>query len=60
VAWQQVMIGQGLEAEDFHPLANALNDEQLAELFTNLKTLIDGTVNQLPTHNEFLHRMKSN
>jgi len=60
VAWQQVMIGQGLIAEDFHPLANALNDEQLAELFTNLKTLIDGTVNQLPTHNEFLHRMKNN
>ncbi|MGS0497149.1 tryptophan halogenase family protein [Pseudoalteromonas mariniglutinosa] len=58
VAWQQVMIGQGLEADDFHPLANALNDEQLAELFTNLKTLIDGTVNQLPTHNEFLQRMK--
>ncbi|MCQ8877097.1 tryptophan 7-halogenase [Pseudoalteromonas shioyasakiensis] len=58
VAWQQVMIGQGLEADDFHPLANALNDEQLAELFTNLKTLIDGTVNQLPTHSEFLHRMK--
>ena len=60
VAWQQVMIGQGLEAHDYHPLADALSDEQLAELFTNLKTLINGTVKQLPTHSEFLARMKNN
>ncbi|KPH92925.1 tryptophan halogenase [Pseudoalteromonas porphyrae] len=60
VAWQQVMIGQGLKAQDYNPLADALNDEQLAELFTNLKTLISTTVKQLPTHNEFLARIKSN
>ena len=60
IAWQQVMIGQGLEAQDYHPLADALSDEQLAELFTNLKTLINGTVKQLPTHSEFLARMKNN
>ena len=60
VAWQQVMIGQGLEAQDYHPLADVLSDEQLTELFSNLKTLISGTVNQLPTHSEFLARMKNN
>ncbi|MBB1311762.1 tryptophan 7-halogenase [Pseudoalteromonas sp. SR41-8] len=60
VAWQQVMIGQGLGAQDYHPLADALSDEQLAELFGNLKTLISGTVNKLPTHSEFLARMKNN
>lgn len=59
-AWQQVMIGQGLEAEDYHPLVDALSDEQLTELFNNLTTLINSTVEKLPSHNEFLARMKSN
>lgn len=59
-AWQQVMIGQGLEADDYHPLANALTDEQLLALFTDLKALINHTVEQLPSHSEFLSRMKNN
>ena len=59
-AWQQVMIGQGLEADDYHPLANALTDEQLLALFSDLKALINHTVEQLPSHSEFLSRMKNN
>lgn len=58
-AWQQVMIGQGLEPEDYHPLVDALTDEQLAELFSNLTTLINNTVEQLPSHSEFLASLKS-
>ncbi|WP_350551389.1 tryptophan halogenase family protein [Pseudoalteromonas sp. 120-MNA-CIBAN-0494] len=59
-AWQQVMIGQGLEADDYHPLANALTDEPLLALFSDLKALINHTVEQLPSHSEFLSRMKNN
>ena len=59
IAWQQVMIGQGLIAEDHHPLTDALSDEQLNELFSNLKTLINSTVEQLPTHNQFLEKVQN-
>lgn len=60
IAWQQVMIGQGLEANDYSALASALSDDQLSELFSSLKTLINGTVKQLPSHSDFLLRMKNN
>ncbi|MCF2847255.1 tryptophan 7-halogenase [Pseudoalteromonas sp. ACER1] len=59
IAWQQVMIGQGLIAEDHHPLTDALSDKQLNELFSNLKTLINSTVEQLPTHNQFLEKVQN-
>ncbi|TMP48121.1 MULTISPECIES: tryptophan halogenase family protein [unclassified Pseudoalteromonas] len=59
IAWQQVMIGQGLIAEDHHPLTDALSDEQLNELFSNLKTLINSTVEQLPSHNQFLEKVQN-
>ncbi len=59
VAWQQVMIGQGLIAEDHHPLTDALSDEQLNELFSNLKTLINSTVEQLPRHSQFLEKVQN-
>ena len=54
VAWQQVMIGQGIIPEDYHPIADGLSDAQMADLMESLKTLIDGTVNSLPDHERFL------
>ncbi|WP_074904324.1 tryptophan halogenase family protein [Microbulbifer thermotolerans] len=53
-AWQQVMIGQGIVPEDYHPVADALSDEQLGDLMASLRTLIDGTVNSLPEHEQYL------
>lgn len=58
VAWQQVMIGQGLIPDDYGALADSLTDEQLTELFNNLKTLINSTVGQLPNHAVFLSSLK--
>ncbi|NMP30005.1 tryptophan 7-halogenase [Thalassotalea sp. M1531] len=57
IAWQQVMIGQGLVPKDYHPLVDSLSKEQLAELMENLKTLIERTVERLPTQNEFLKNL---
>ena len=54
VAWQQVLIGQGVLPEDHHVIAEGLSDGQLSDLMQSLKTLIQGTVAQLPTHEEFL------
>ncbi|MFT6899214.1 MAG: tryptophan halogenase [Paraglaciecola sp.] len=54
VAWQQVMIGQGLIPQDTHPLAAALTKEQIKDLLDNLKTIIGRNVDKLPSHQNFL------
>ena len=54
IAWQQVMIGQGLVPSDVHPLSTMLSKEQLEDLYENLRILIKRSVDKLPTHEEFL------
>lgn len=56
IAWQQVMIGQGLVPEDYHPLVNALSREQLDEFLDNVKKIIDAAVRPLPDHARFLQQ----
>lgn len=57
IAWQQVMLGQGLLPEDFHPMTNTLSQHQIDDLMANLKTIIQKTVGQLPSHQDFLNRL---
>lgn len=57
IAWQQVMIGQNLIPDDFHPLVNALTDQQLDELMQHIKTIVSGTVKNMPTHDTFLQSL---
>ncbi|WP_206483327.1 tryptophan halogenase family protein [Thalassotalea sp. G2M2-11] len=54
IAWQQVMIGQGLIPKDHHPLVDSLSSEQITDLMDNLKTLVQRTVNKMPMHEDFL------
>jgi tryptophan halogenase len=54
IAWQQVMIGQGNIPEDHHPLVGTLSKDQVKDLMDNLKTLINKTVEKLPSHDEYL------
>jgi len=56
VAWQQVMIGQGLMPEDYHPLVNALSKKQLFDFLDGVKRIIDETVPGLPDHEQYLQR----
>ena len=48
------MIGQGNIPEDYHPVVDTLTEEQLTDLMANLKILINRTVEQLPSHDEFI------
>jgi len=57
VAWKQVMIGQGGIPEDYHPLVDTLSKEQIKDLMTSLKTLINRTVDKMPTHESFLQKL---
>ncbi len=57
VAWQQVFIGQGVMPEDYHPLVDSLTKEQLDDLMSNLKTLINRSADNMPSHHSFLEQI---
>jgi len=57
IAWQQVMIGQGNIPNDYHPLVDTLTEESLVGLMDNLKVLINRTVDNLPSHDDFLKNL---
>jgi len=57
IAWQQVMIGQGIIPQDYHSVVDSLSEGQLQDLMASLKTLINTTVEKLPEHEQFLPEM---
>ena len=53
-SWLQVMMGQGIDANDYHPLANATSDEKLLELMRNIKNIKNEPVGKIATHDMFI------
>lgn len=53
-AWLQVMVGQNILPEDYHPLAEQLTSEQMREYLANLKTIINGAVTKMPSHDDYV------
>lgn len=58
--WLQVLLGQRIEPERHHPLADALTAEQLDGFLADIRTLIGRAKNTLPPHHEFVARAASN
>jgi tryptophan halogenase len=56
VGWLQVMIGQGLLPEGYHPLADAIPDADLAEYMDTIEKLYAREVGQMPSHADFIAR----
>jgi tryptophan halogenase len=54
IAWQQVLMGQGMVPSDYHPLADSISREQLAGLMADLKSLVAGASDNCARHEEFL------
>ncbi len=52
--WIQVLLGQRVKPESYHPLADGLSSAQLGQLFSNLRTLINQNVSKMPTHRDFV------
>ncbi|WP_105103019.1 tryptophan halogenase family protein [Microbulbifer pacificus] len=53
-SWQQVMLGQGLEPERYHPLVDSMSEHELTEFLQHIRTNVDNTVAKLHGHNEYL------
>ncbi len=55
-SWVQVMMGQGIMPQAYHPIAAKLSDEELERLMSSLRDSITKTVAQMPTHQDYVAR----
>ncbi|MEY3018054.1 MAG: hypothetical protein RL336_1189 [Pseudomonadota bacterium] len=54
VAWQQVLIGQGVMPEDFHPIVAGLSDQKLKDLLASIKLIVNKYVDAMPEHETYI------
>lgn len=50
------MLGQGMMTEQFHPVVDAMADEELTRFMSAIKANVDKTVDSLPGHQTCLER----
>lgn len=55
-SWIQVMLGQGIMPRSHHQTADLMGDEELKQFLGNIKSNVDRTVVQLPTHQAYVQR----
>ncbi|AFV00796.1 tryptophan halogenase family protein [Simiduia agarivorans] len=59
-SWQQVMLGQGLTPERYHPLVDTMSQQELADFLSQVKAQVDQTVDKLQSHNAYLAQFTAN
>lgn len=53
-SWIQVMMGQGITPEAYHPIAAKLSDEELAHFLGGLRQKVAKTVEGMPEHHAYV------
>lgn len=56
VGWFQVLVGQNILPDTYHPLADVLTREELAGFLADIHTIVSAPVPRLPSHGEFIAR----
>ncbi|RZA05156.1 MAG: tryptophan 7-halogenase, partial [Moraxellaceae bacterium] len=55
-SWQQVMHGQGIVPNGYHPVVNKLSVEELKRFLSNIDMEIEKLVNLMPTHQQYIEK----
>ena len=55
--WVQVMLGQGVEPDGWHPLADQISREQLAQFLDTVKSAYARDVARLPDHRAYVTKL---
>ena len=53
-SWIQVMLGQGVVPEQYHPIVNMMSDEELDRFLNGIHDSVQKFVGQLPEHQRFI------
>jgi tryptophan halogenase len=52
--WVQVMLGQGLMPDQYHPIVDSMSEAELGNFLKGLRENVDHIVKQLPSHQDFI------
>jgi tryptophan halogenase len=55
-SWIQVMMGQGIEPEQYHPVVNVMSDDELTRFMGGIKSRVDSIVAKLPPHEDYVRQ----
>jgi tryptophan halogenase len=55
-SWVQVMMGQGIMPEAYHPIATKLSDAEMNKLLSTIRDNVARTVEGLPEHPAYVAR----
>ncbi|UZJ44480.1 tryptophan 7-halogenase [Marinimicrobium sp. C6131] len=53
-SWLEVMHGQGLKAEGYHPIVDTLSKDEIARRLESIRSVINKSVEYMPMHSEFI------
>lgn len=53
-SWFEVMLGQGIHPHGYHPLVDAKPDELIVKMLADVKRVMHGVVELMPTHEAFI------
>lgn len=53
-SWIQVMLGQGIVPEQYHPVVDVMGRDELQRFLGDIKANVDNTVSQLPSHQVYI------
>ena len=53
-SWIQVMLGQGMEPEQYHPIVNMMDKRELDGFLKGIRGDVGKIVGQLPAHQRFI------
>ncbi|SMF33627.1 tryptophan halogenase [Alteromonadaceae bacterium Bs31] len=53
-SWNQVMLGQGIMPETYHPIADIMSSEDLKEYLEKYRSSLQDFITKLPSHKDFI------
>ena len=53
-SWLQVMLGQGIEPQGYHPMVDLLTDQEVARFVAGVKSVIEKSAEMMPAHADFI------
>ena len=53
-SWIQVMLGQGMLPQQYHPVADLMSDAELSQFLNGIRSGIESTVAKLPLHEAYI------
>ncbi len=55
-SWVQVMLGQGIMPEQYHPVTNVMTDDELTQFMRKIRERVAATVAKLPNHETYVRQ----